>query len=72
MQCTTYLASTGQGNDVVRVVLDRSDPNRPIGVSSIFAVDFNQPLDVEVDPYGNLLIMEFTGCIYRVVKTTGR
>ncbi len=48
----------GVGMDVVRIVLDRSDPDRPTGNPTIFAKGFFHPLDAEVDPYGNLLIME--------------
>lgn len=48
----------GIGMDVVRVVLDRSYPDKPQGTPTVFAKGFHHPLDAEVDPFGNLLIME--------------
>lgn len=50
--------SNGPGMDVVRVVLDRSNPNTVQGTTTVFARGFHHPLDAEVDPYGNLLVME--------------
>lgn len=49
----------GAGMDVVRIVLDETKPNQPAGVATVFATGFFHPLDVEVDPFGNLLIMEY-------------
>ena len=50
---------SGDGMDVVRITLDRSDPDDPAGDATTFASGFFHPLDVEVDPFGNLLVMEY-------------
>ena len=57
------------GMDVIRVQLDEADPNNPIASVSVFADGLNTPLDVELDPCGNLLVMQFNGDIYRISQT---
>ncbi len=64
----------GVGMDVVRVVLDRSDPDQPTGQATVFARGFLNPLDVQVDPYGNLVVMTFDlfsqagGKLFRIAR----
>ena len=41
------------------MVIDESTPNVPTASVAVFADDFRFPLDVEVDPFGQLLVMEY-------------
>lgn len=50
---------TGVGMDVVRIVLDEPEPGQLSADAVVFAQGFLHPLDVEVDPFGNLLVMEY-------------
>lgn len=65
---------TGRGMDVVRVVIEEPKADKPLGEATVFATGFYHPLDIEVDPFGNLVVMEYgsfgpssDGRIYRIV-----
>ncbi|MGE3179998.1 MAG: sorbosone dehydrogenase family protein [Phycisphaerae bacterium] len=49
----------GIGQDVVRIMLDEATPGLPKATVDLFARGLRRPLDAEIDPYGNLLIMEY-------------
>ncbi len=68
----------GVGMDVVRVVPDLSDADQPTGQATVFARGFLNPLDVEVDPYGHLVVMTFgpftqaDGRLFRISRLNTR
>ena len=49
----------GAGMDVVRVTFAAFETDRPVAEATVFAKGFLGPLDAEVDPFGNLLVMEY-------------
>lgn len=67
----------GVGMDVVRVRFDPLDPEGRTATASVLAKGFSfPPLDVEVDPWGNLLIAVYgsygdgvNGSIWRISRT---
>lgn len=68
----------GVGQDVVRIELDEAIPGAPTASVSVFARGFVRPLDVEVDPFGNLVVMEYgpysgatPGGLYRISAIVG-
>lgn len=68
----------GAGRDLVRVRFDPSDPEGRTAMASVFAKGFPwPPLDVEVDPFGNLLVAVYgsygdgaTGSLWRTARTS--
>lgn len=64
----------GEGMDVVRIILSDPKSSPPVAQYSVFASGFLHPLDVQIDPFGNVLIMEYgaldanTGRLFRIVR----
>lgn len=64
---------TREGMDVVRIVIVEVESAFPKAQYSVFARGFVHPLDVQSDPFGNLVIMEYgefggvaSGALYRM------
>jgi len=65
--------SRREGRDVVRIVIENPTSESPRAQYSVFARSFVRPLDVQCDPFGSLVIMEYgsvanlsDGVLYRM------